>query len=502
MPGTCDWLDLPSVEEVKQAYATFGEFDYVVPGGGHGAAAVCRVLLDHGYTVAGVANPVDEGGHSAKIRWELYRRFGYWTIIPGDTMNLLGGGFADEAIYAATNSRLPKEVGDKPASQVFGEAVDKVIAARPQADRAALEDFRQFVVAMGDCAQRELVNTGLASLSGASFQNILHAAVMVHVGAYREGIAAVDQDRYLVGSYLLERAMHASPRGTVLPMSFDKVTLVTKHAGGRSVVGGINRVLLAKGKGENGLEYGDLVPNAMLPSAPPEPPEREAEKLAAAAVTDWHAAEVEHGPLTEPFNNDWIFREVRPVRPKINPRLVEVMRALRPGGALVIPPGNAHESTYTFFLMEGVLEEIQAAKARGVRVILVCNPVNLLLTAGYTVTDYLRSVEQALRHATGGRSVGIEEVLDTVVVNDPSGASESVQRMMRGEGIPPEVKQELLHRTPTGPVVTTREEIVALQARGVQVVQKEMLEVQRVSIRGLETEAVSYQADKLLEVLR
>jgi hypothetical protein len=416
-------------------------------------------------------------------------------------MNLLGGGFADEAIYAVTNSRLAKDTGGKPASQVFGEAVDKVMAVRPESDRPALEDFRQFVVAMGDCAQRELVDTDLAPLSGASFQNVLHAAVMVHVGAYREGIAELDQDRYLVGSYLLERAMHASPRGTVLPMSFDKVTLVTRHAGGRTVVGGINRVLLAKGDGENGLEYGDLVPNAMLPSAPPESPEREAQKSAAAAVADWYAAEVEHGPRTEAFNNDWIFREVRPLRPRINSRLVEVLRALKPGGAVVIPPGNAHESTYTFFLLEGVREELRAAKARGVRVILVCNPVNLLLTAGYTVSDYLRSVEQALRQATGGEAVGIEEVLDTVVVNDPTGAPESVQRMMRGEGIPPEVKQELLHRTPTGPVVTTPEEIAALQARGLKVVRQPMLEVQRVSIRGLETEAVSYHAEKLLEAL-
>ena len=57
----------------------------------------------------------------------------------------------------------------------------------------------------------------------------------------------------------------------------------------------------------------------------------------------------------------------------------------------------------------------------------------------------------------------IEEVVDTVIVNDPSGASESVQRMMRGEGLPPEVKRELLHRTPTGPVITSPEEILALK---------------------------------------
>jgi hypothetical protein len=260
-------------------------------------------------------------------------------------------------------------------------------------------------------------------------------------------------------------------------------------------------VLLAKGAGENGLEYGDLVPNAMLPSAVPESPEKEADKLRAASVVDWYAAEVEHGPLSESFNNDWVFKEIRPVRPKVNPRLVQVMRALKPGGAVVIPPGNSHESTYPFFLMEGVLEELQAAKARGVRVIVVCNPVNLLLTAGYTVTDYLRSIAQALRQATGGRDIAVQEVMDRVVVNDPSGASESVQRMMRGEGIPPEVKQELLHRTPTGPVVATPEEVAALEKRGVEVVQKGMLEVQRVSIRGIETEAVSYQTGKLVEAL-
>jgi len=501
MTGACDWLEIPSVEEVKQAYAALGEFDYVVPGGGHGAAAVSRALLDRGYTVAGVANPVDEGGHSAKIRWELYRRFGYWTIIPGDTMNLLGGGFANEAVYAVTNSRLPKDVGNKHAGQVFGEAVDKVMAARAEADRPVLEGFKQFVTALGDCAQRELVDTGIASLSGASFQNVLHAAVMVHVGAYREGIAVLDQDRYLVGSYLLERAMEAAPRGTVLPMSFDKVTLVTKHAGGRTVVGGINRVLLAKGLGENGLEYGDLVPNAMLPSAAAESREQEARKLAAASVVDWYAAEVEHGPLSEAFNNDWVFKEVRPLRPRMNPQLVEVMRALKPGGALVIPPGNAHESTYTFFLLDGVLEEIEAVRARGVRVIVVCNPLNLLLTAGYGVSDYLRSIEQALCQATGGRKVGIEEVVDKVVVNDSSGAPERVQRMMRGEGIPPEVKQELLHRTPTGPVAVTPEEMAALRGRGIEVVSKEMLKIERVSIRGIETEAVSYDRSALLEAL-
>jgi 2-phospho-L-lactate transferase/gluconeogenesis factor (CofD/UPF0052 family) len=500
MARTCEWLQIPTVEEVARHYRAMGGFDYVVPGGGHGAAAVCRPLLERGYTVAGVANPIDEGGHSARIRWELYRRLGYWTIIPGDTMNLLGGGLAHPAIYAVTNNRLPKDTEGKSAAEVFGEAVDKVIAARPEEDRKALEDFREFVVELGDCTQRELVDTGIASLAGASFQNLLHAAVMVHVGAYRQGIDAVDQGRYLVGSYLLERAMHGFPNGTVLPMSFDKVTLVTQHAGGRTVVGGINRVLLAKGVKGNGLEYGDLVPNSMLTSAPEESEAEERAKLAAARVVDWHAAEVEHGPLSESFNNDWVFKELRPMVPRMNPRLVEVMRALKPGGMLVIPPGNAHESTYTFFLMQGVLEEIQAAKARGVRVVLVCNPVNLLLCAGYSVSDYLGCIEQALRHACG-RRVAIEEVIDRVVVNDPLGASESAQRMMRGEGIPPEVKRELLHRTPTGPVTASPEEIRALQARGIEVVQRAMLEVQKISIRGIETDSVSYEQYRLMEAL-
>ncbi len=44
MAGACDWLTIPSAEEVKKQYAALGEFDYAVPGGGHGAAAVCRLL--------------------------------------------------------------------------------------------------------------------------------------------------------------------------------------------------------------------------------------------------------------------------------------------------------------------------------------------------------------------------------------------------------------------------------------------------------------------------
>ncbi len=249
---------------------------------------------------------------------------------------------------------------------------------------------------MGECVQKELVDTGLASLSGASFQNLLHAAVMVHAGAYREGLTGLDEDRYRVGTAFLERAFHCAPRGTVLPMSFDKVTLVTKHACGRTVVGGINRVLLAKGAGENGLEYGELVPNAMLSGAPEESESKAREKLESARVVDWYAAEVEHGPAAETFNNDWVFQEVRPVRPRPNPHLVRALRALKRGGTIVIPPGNVHESTYTFFLLDGILEELQAARARGVQVILVCNPVNLLFSAGYTVSDYLRCVETAL----------------------------------------------------------------------------------------------------------
>ena len=379
--------------------------------------------------------------------------------------------------------------------------MDTAPAAAPEADQPVLEEFRDFVLAMGDCVQRELVDPGLASLSGASFQNLLHAAVMVHVGAYRPELAAVDEDRYLIGSALLERALHCSPRGTVLPMSFDKVTLVTKHACCRTVVGGINRVLSRKGPGENGLEYGELVPNSMLAGAPEEPEAREQEKLAGARVVDWYAAEVEHGPLSEPFNNDWVFREIRPFTPRMNPRLVQAMRALRPGAALVLPPGNAHESTYTFFTLAGLREELLAAKARGVRVLLVCNPVNLLFCAGYTVSDYLRCIEQALGRASG-RKTAIEEVLDRVVVNDPSKASAATQRMMRGEGLPPEVKRELLHRTPTGPVTTSSEEVAALEARGIEVVQQAMLEVQTISIRGVQTEAVTYHKDLLAEALQ
>jgi len=295
--------------------------------------------------------------------------------------------------------------------------------------------------------------------------------------------------------------MKAMARGLCAPMSFDKVTLVTEHAGGRKVVGGINRVLLAKGNGPNGLQYGEMVPSSMLPKAPEESAEEERRKLANAKVLDWYAAEVEHGPRSEPFNNDWVFKEVRPYAPRINPFVVEVMRRLKKGGGIIIPPGNAHESTYTFFLLSGLWEELQAARGRGVRVTLVCNPVNLLLTAGYTVGDYLRSIEQAVGLATGGRAVKVEEMVDRVVVNDPSAASEKAQQMMRGEGIPPVVKQELLHRTPCGAVTVTPAEVKELEGRGMEVVHRPMLEVQTVSIRGIETEAVSYQKERLLDAM-
>ena len=494
-------LAVASVEEVRREYASRGQYDFVVPGGGHGAAAVCRALVEKGYTVAGVANPIDEGGHSARIRWDLYRHFGYWPIIPGDTMNLLGGGFTDPAIYSVTNSRLPRGIAGKTADAVFGEAVDAALGKRPDSDHPALEEFKSFLVEIGKAMQEELIEPGLASLRGASLQNLLHCGVMVHVGAYREGLKELDQDQYLCGSYLLEREMKASPRGIVVPMTFDKVTLVTKHASGRSVVGGINRVLLAKGNGPNGLEYGDMVPSSMLPDAQAESAEEEAEKLAGARVIDWYPAEVEHGPADQAFNNDWVFKEIRPLTPRINPFLVEIIRSLKPTGSIVIPPGNAHESTYTFFILSGLWEELQAAKSRGVRVMLVCNPVNLLLTAGYTVDDYLRSIEQAVRRAVGREDVKVEQIVDRIVVNDPCAASEKANAMMRGEGIPPEVKQVLLHRTPTGAVTTSAEDIARLEARGIEVIQKAMLSVATVSIRGIETEAISYENERLVETI-
>lgn len=494
-------LPMPSPEEARREYASRGPVEYVVPGGGHGAAAVSRALLEAGHRVAGAANPIDEGGHSARIRWDVYRHLGYWPIIPGDTMNLLGGGFAHPAIYSVTNSRLPRETGGASADALFAQAVDDALAKRPASDRGALQAFRGFLVEIGKAIQRELIAPAITSLPGASLQNLLHVGVMFHIGAYRKGLKAIDEDRYLAGSYLLEREMRADPKGLVVPMTFDKVTLVTKHAGGRTVVGGINRVLLAKGDGPNGLEYGDMVPNSMLPDAPPESEEEEGRKLAAAKVIDWYPAEVVHGPIEEPFNDDWVFKEVRPFAPRINAFLAQIIDSIPPGGAIIIPPGNAHESTYTFFIMDGVWEVLQAAKSRGVRVILVLNPVNLLLTAGYTVDDYLLSIEQAVQHATGRDDVKAEHIVDRIVVNDPSTTSEKAQRMMRGEGIPREVKQVLLHRTPTGPVTVSADDIARLEARGFEVVRRAMLSVETVSIRGIETEAISYDKDKLLEAI-
>ncbi len=96
----------------------------------------------------------------------------------------------------------------------------------------------------------------------------------------------------------------------------------------------------------------------------------------------------------------------------------------------------------------------------------------------------------------------IEEVLDRVVVNDPSRESDRVQRMMQGEGLAPEVKRELLHRTPTGPVTISPEERASLEVRGLEVIEKPLLEVQTVSIRGLETDTISYQRDLLVEALQ
>lgn len=500
MSVPCSALSFPSPDEVRREYASRGAFRYLVPGGGHGAAAVCRALLARGYRVAGVANPIDEGGHSARIRWDVYRHTGYWPIIPGDTMNLLGGGFCPPEVYAVTNSRLAKEP-NRSAGELFAELAGSALAGAPEAGRRDLEAFARWLEAMGEVIQERLIAPGITPLPGASLQNLLHVGVMFHTGAYRRGIEEVDQGRYLSGSYLLEREMRADPNGLVCPMSFDKVTLVTRHAGGRTVVGGINRVLLAKGDGPNGLEYGEMVPNAMLPNAPPESDEEGARKCASAKIVDWYPAEVRHGPTDEPFSDDWVFEEIRPRAPRINPFLVEIMRALEPGGAIIIPPGNAHESTYTFFVMDRVWEELRAAKERGVLVVLVLNPVNLLLTAGYAVDDYLGAIEQALRHATGRGDISAEQVIDRIVVNDPSGAPERAQRMMRGEGIPPEVKQVLLHRTPTGPVTVSEQDIARLQARGFEVVSRPMLSVETVSIRGIETEAISYERDKLLDAI-
>ncbi len=494
-------LTMPSVQEVREEYASRGDYDFVVPGGGHGAAAICRLLTERGYAVAGVANPIDEGGHSARIRWDLYRHFGYWPIIPGDTMNLLGGGFADPAIYSVTNTRLPRDTERKAVGALFAEAIDAAAESQPDSDTSALREFGAFLSEIGGAIQQQLIAPDITLLSGASVQNLLHCGVMVHAGAYRAGIPALDQERYLCGSYLLEREMRAGARAVVVPMTFDKVTLVTEHACGRTVVGGINRVLLAKGNGPNGLEYGEMVPGSMLPDAAPESAEEEARKLAGAKVVNWHPAEVEHGPIGEAFNNDWVFAEIRPFSPKVNPFLVEVLRAVRPGGSIVIPPGNAHESTYTFFILSGLWEELQAARSRGVRVTLICNPVNLLLTAGYTVEDYLLSIEQALHRATGDASIRAEQVIDRIVVNDPSGAPEGLQRMMRGEGIPREVKQALLHRTPTGPVTVSGDERARLESRGIEVLQRAMLSVETVSIRGIRTEAISYDRDELFETL-
>ena len=500
MSPTSQALSVPSAEEVRREYRSRGGCDFICPGGGHGAAAVSAALLAKGYSVAGVANPIDEGGHSARVRWDLYRHLGYWPIIPGDTMNLLGGGFAPPALYSVTNSRLPKDTGGRSADALFLEVLEAAVPGRPESDRAVLDEFKPFLTQIGKSVQRELIDPGITTLAGASLQNLLHVGVMVHVGAYRKGLPSIDEDQYLRGSHLLERAMKADPRGLVVPMSLDKATLVTKHAGGRTVVGGINRVLLAKGDGPHGLAYGDMVPNFMLPGAPPESKEAEAQKLAAARVIDWYPAEVEHGPTTQPFDNDWVFKEIRPLSPRINPFLIELIRALKPNGAIIIPPGNAHESTYTFFVLAALREELQAARKRGVRVVLICNPVNLLLTAGYTVDDYLRSIEQALYHTTG-RNIKAEQVIDRMVINDPSDTSERVHEMMRGQGIPLEVKQVLLHRTPTGPITVSDDDLARLRARGMEVVQKAMLAVETVSIRGLETEAISYEREKLIEAI-
>ncbi len=59
-----------------------------------------------------------------------------------------------------------------------------------------------------------------------------------------------------------------------------------------------------------------------------------------------------------------------------------------------------------------------------------------------------------------------------------------------------------LHRTPTGPVSVCAEEIRDFEARGIEVVVTDMLEIQKISIRGLETDSVSYARHKLVEAIR
>lgn len=389
-------------EFVKEKYVGM-EPDVVVLGGGHGAASTTDMLRREGYTVAVGVNAGDWGGGSWKLKKAISDAWGLWITMPGDYTNVLGIGFSEAdqpAIAYLLNSRFPKINGrfEGTMKQLFIDTITAEVKKENIKVNSQVLTFISFCLGiaaeMDNALDNDVFNYTDKNgkdqnvVSENSLQNFLHAGTMIYTGAYRKRVSqgaanVADPDKFLVGSYLLEKAVGAKS-GRIMPGYFegaDYTRIFTRHAGQppteKEIMGGVNVIL--EGAKNPRSRYARWVKDPRL-----------------ARLTDYRLFPA----------------------PEANPALIEEINRCK---MVVIAPGNTYESVFTTLYTRGVPQALKRAKEDGRPVVWVLNPVGLLFTYGYTIEDYVEALKKVIASATNRnpQSFRLGEYISYMLINNP-----------------------------------------------------------------------------------
>ncbi len=491
-------LDISHAEMIRTLEDRFSQappVEVFVIGGGHGSGVIIRVLKDMNLWAVTGANVRDEGGHSFELSQELNSLLDIWPVMMGDQMNGLLGGFASPGKRQVLNRRICSDVEDdfdisklsveQEVIRVFQETIKHPDV--PDENLCNNPDFIQFAVFLLTVA-REIdenwVRPGHVDVRDASLQNLIHAGVMYMVGAYRK--ENIDPRLYLVGSHLLEKALgiEAPYPINLVPASFRRNRLMTLHANGKEMIGGINELTNRNPairremmRDEYACEENNSCETTM--------PLSETSVACDSPRIDIHQEMMRLDP-----------NKVRVIQTRLeddfeaaNEQFLNYINETE--GMVIIAPGNFHESILPNLLTDRVVTNFIRARERNVPVVFVMNIVNLAFDWGYEARDYIEAIEDVASHTTG-RQVVVEEMISHILVNKPT---VELQNFLEDNSEPP-------HRIPRGVVCLSDEGYKQhLMDRGINVIEAEFEEIIEQKQRGAIIRTPRHSSSKLKAVL-
>jgi len=430
--------EIPTPDEIRDMQNP----DAIVLGGGSGIEANNEAFAILGLSSVSAVTVYDSSGYTKEIE-DAGQAAGYgWTPTSGDETGVLGAT-ASEVKRRIWNARLDIMHPDVTFEEELFDMIHRTLLDYP--DLIGDPDFTSYIANLRAVARLvdEYRRTELTSLSldQGSVKGLIWLGVMRRVGAFKPG-QPVDQERYLVGEWMLEQILGLEGRH-VMPISFDEGVLyaVYGHVLPAHTISQYIHAGTLDRENVFMIEVGDALRTAIFTE------DNFGEEfnvfdarmirwgmifgdqwqriVAAKAGGAWPA---EIAEILDSPNED--------NRPRLNPEVGRVMSNRDKGIRIAtIGPGSHGTSVNPHFLVRGTVERLIQLVNEGVPVVLdlgvsVTNESNRL-----SVLEILNHYLASAREATGNPDLELTDFITDIIVNKPDTMNEEMMDLLGGENL-------------------------------------------------------------------